>query len=227
MKLFLNSLLLLTLMLSANCHKPLDVNSDFEAQYGSEIEKMRAQREMMKNSMDIMAQQAPAMPPQTIARENYQMDPALAKSNKLPDDMFQISYNTELYPPFRIIGSEFDAIKIPKTDAYGVNTEVTNKSYLLVEASSIQKSVNQINAQRSPDMIANSEAMIEKAKRIEREKRGINFASEIISNKKSAKEAKMVNENKEVVVYSMIIEDKNKKNKSIFGSSPEKKSVKN
>ena len=76
-------------------------------------------------------------------------------------------------------------------------------------------------------MIANSEAMIEKAKRIEREKRGINFASEIISNKKSAKEAKMVNENKEVVVYSMIIEDKNKKNKSIFGSSPEKKSVKN
>jgi len=230
MKILFNIIFFLLLLLNTSCRKTVDINSDFEAQYGSEIEKMRAQRDMMKSAMEMAPQSSPQNSPLAInkdfAYESYQAPIVLQKPSKLPDDMFLITYDTQNYPAFRVIGGEFDAIKIPQEDAYGVKTEVTNKPYLLVEAPSIQKSVDRINEDRDVANIARSEAEIEKAKKADREKRAINFLALKDDKKEDAKEVKTNSENKEVVVYSMIVEDKNKKGMGFFGSSS-KKSVKN
>ncbi len=69
--------------------------------------------------------------------------------NSLPPDIFEPPYNLALYPPFQKIGAEFDVIKIPNRDRFGVNTELSSKEYLLVGNNSLQRSIDKINSSKT------------------------------------------------------------------------------
>ena len=94
-------------------------------------------------------------------------------SNSLPDDMFYITYNTQLSPPFRRAGREFDLVNIPEYDAYGVRTEMSDKKYLLAGNNSVQRSVDEINATRSRDDIEISQILIKERRAEKRQKKTI------------------------------------------------------
>ena len=92
-------------------------------------------------------------------------------SSQFPQGMFDLRYRTRLSPPFRKSGFEFDRIKVPMKDAYGVKTEMSEKEYLLVGNESLQKNVDQINSQRSEDDIDNSEILIKEQKWLKRRRK--------------------------------------------------------
>ncbi len=110
---------------------------------------------------------------------------ALAQS-RLPEDMFDITYNTELSQPFIFSGIEFDLINIPAHDAYGVNSNLSEKQYALAGNSSLQKNVDQVLASRSHDDIEFSETLVREQKQLQREQKIINiFGSETLPSEKT------------------------------------------
>jgi hypothetical protein len=103
------------------------------------------------------------------AREVYQAVPSA--SSRLPDDMFYITYNTQVHPPFSRIGKEFDQINIPRYDAYGVKTEMSEKIYLLAGNGNLQKTIDEVRNSRTADDPEISKILIEEANRIQNNKR--------------------------------------------------------
>ncbi len=81
--------------------------------------------------------------------ETYEQATQSGVINKLPPDIFEISYNTRLSPPFKRLGQEFDKIQIPSADVYGISSSNNEKSYLLASRSSIQKAISIIKSQRA------------------------------------------------------------------------------
>lgn len=105
--------------------------------------------------------------------EVYEQGVASRRSNALPEDMFEITYNVALYPPFRVSGKEFDAIKVPPADVYGVPTEMSSKSYLLAGNDSLQRNIDKINSEKSADDIEISETLIKEQKQLKRKEKMI------------------------------------------------------
>ena len=175
-------------------------NDVFERKYGKEVEKIRATRSPMQQvSKEITTIQPPTEDElrtmNNKAGDNYYAYTDVSKfgekvpqnylpngefyeatrgnnpSNSLPQNMFQVSYNTTLHPPFRRFGVEFDRIVIPASDVYGVKTEMSEKSYLLAGNSSLQKNVDQINAEKTAEDIEMSEILIDEQKQLRRKQR--------------------------------------------------------
>lgn len=96
----------------------------------------------------------------------YQQGKNAPKS--VPDNMFSIPYQTRLSPAFRKSGFEFDLIKIPPRDSYGVITAMSEKKYPLVGNASLQKNIDKIKAEKSAEDIANSEILIKEQKQLRR-----------------------------------------------------------
>ncbi len=175
-------------------------NAVFDKKYGKEVEKIRATRAPTQEiNKEITTIQPPTEDemrainnksgdnyyaytdvskfgekgPQNYLPngEFYEASRSKNPSNTLPPNMFQVSYNTALHPPFRRFGAEFDRIVIPTSDVYGVKTEMSEKSYLLAGNNSLQKNIDQINAEKTAEDIEMSEALINEQKQLRRKQR--------------------------------------------------------
>jgi hypothetical protein len=175
-------------------------NAVFDKKYGKEVEKIRATRAPTQEiNKEITTIQPPTEDemrainnksgdnyyayndvskfgekgPQNYLPngEFYEASRGKNPSNTLPPNMFQVSYNTALHPPFRRFGAEFDRIVIPTSDVYGVKTEMSEKSYLLAGNNSLQKNIDQINAEKTAEDIEMSEALINEQKQLRRKQR--------------------------------------------------------
>ncbi len=186
---FLASLLQLTQACSSS-----NINDGFEKKYGKEVKKIKAERvptEQNNKEVTILTTPTPAeiesysssplnyYPYADISKfgeklpqnylptaEIYEQSKANNPANSLPPNIFEISYNTNPYPPFQKAGFEFDTIKIPPSDIYGVKTAMTEKPYLLAGGDSLQKSVDQINSERTAEDIEMSQALIREQKQL-------------------------------------------------------------
>lgn len=122
--------------------------------------------------------------------EVYEQNHGNNPSDYLPPNIFEISYNLELNPPFRKIGMEFDLIDIPDSDAYGIHTATSEKSYLLPDKDSLQTSIALIKSQRtSKDIELSIKLINEKKLAIQKQK------MQIFSDDKNSL-SKFVNEEK-------------------------------
>ena len=105
--------------------------------------------------------------------EVYQKSEVFNPTKRLPEDMFYLSYNTDLYPPFSRSGLEFDNIKVPNKDVYGVKTELAEKQYLLAGNGAIQKTVDDIHSKRKKEDVEFSKILIKEQKRLRRREKMI------------------------------------------------------
>lgn len=99
------------------------------------------------------------------------LERARASGANLPDDVFDIVYNTTVSPPFAKSGAEFDNINIPAYDAYGVRTEMSEKEYLFAGNDSLQKNLDQINSNRTPQDIEASTTIIKEQRQLKKEQK--------------------------------------------------------
>ena len=195
------ALLLLTSSCTWSSSKEVNVyNAVFDKKYGKEVDKIRATRAPTQEiNKEITTIQPPTEDEMRAinnkAGNNYYAYTDVSKfgekgpqnylpngefyeasrnnnpSNTLPPNMFQVSYNTTLHPPFRRFGVEFDRIVIPASDVYGVKTEMSEKSYVLAGNNSLQKNVDQINAEKTAEDIEMSETLINEQKQLRRKQR--------------------------------------------------------
>lgn len=100
--------------------------------------------------------------------EAYEQNRARSPSNSLPPDVFEVSYNIGIHPPFRKVGAEFDGINIPESDIYGVKTKALEKPYLLVGNNSLQKNIDHIEAARTAEDVEFSEILMKEQKQLRR-----------------------------------------------------------
>lgn len=175
------------------------VNATFEKKFGGEVKKVNADRVSTAASDKVTIMQSPA---EEIAKvnlaenqnynyvevnkfsdkqpeiylpngESYEQTRFTGPANSVPQDLFEISYNLGLYPAFRRVGAEFDRIAVPSQDVYGVKTEMSEKSYLLAGNNALQKSIDQINADKTSDDIDNTQIVIREQKQLRRQQRMI------------------------------------------------------
>jgi len=191
-----NIIVLFLISFLFSCVSSPDVNFVFEQEYGQEIEqikKMRANVDVKDpnqvfefvppNAQEVLNEQVEknsyvpfsdvrkfGESPQSTylpAAEVYEQTKKGSQNQLLPD-MFYISYGTDLHSSFQRIGVEFDAIDIPQEDAYGVKTEMSQKTYLLAGNDSLKGSVDEINNSRKKEDYEISEILIKEQKQINR-----------------------------------------------------------
>ena len=119
--------------------------------------------------------------------ETYEQARARKDLNFLPENVFEVSYDTNLNPSFSKFGAEFDAIAIPPYDVYGVKTKLENKPYLLAGNKFLQNSIDQISSQKTEEEIEISEILIKEQKKINLEQRMIEVSDEEKLEKSSSK----------------------------------------
>jgi hypothetical protein len=119
--------------------------------------------------------------------EIYEQARVKKNLNSLPENVFEVSYDTNLYPSFSKFGAEFDAIAIPPYDVYGVKTKLENKPYLLAGNKFLQNSIDQISSQKTEEEIEISEILIKEQKKINLEQRMIEVSDEESLEKGSSK----------------------------------------
>ncbi len=173
-------------------------NKIFEKKYGAEVLKIQAERtppkekpQMMHSSppsaaevQEILARDQDFYPYVDIAKfgekfpqsyapnaETYEQLRAANPSNSLPPNIFEVTYNTALYPPFQRIGAEFDTIQVPVADVYGVKTAMSDKAYLLAGGDAMKRSIDLINNEKTAQDVEISEVLIKEKKRLERERK--------------------------------------------------------
>lgn len=95
-------------------------------------------------------------------------------SNSVPNGIFDIVYNTDLHPPFRKAGIEFDNIQIPDRDSYGVSTQTSQKSYIFVGNDTLQKNIDHVNRTRTKEDLEVIQEFISEKKNIRRQKQAKN-----------------------------------------------------
>jgi hypothetical protein len=140
--------------------------------------------------------------------ETYEQARAQKNLNSLPENLFEVSYDTNLYPSFSKFGAEFDAIIIPPHDVYGVKTKLENKPYLLAGNKFLQKSIDQINSEKTKEDIEMSEILIKEQKKINLERRMIEVSDEESFENSSSK--KMAIKKDKPTDKNKVITDKNK-----------------
>ncbi len=214
----ISSLLFAICFLTSCFSKTLpNVNSDFEKKYGKEVEKMRLERASDPSANSINVSQSPFAsdfiakdseyyayvdvnrfndrPPEVYLPngESYELTQRSGPENSVPPDIFEIRYNLGIYSAFRVLGAEFDRIRIPPQDVYGVKTPMSDKEYLLAGNNALQRSIDNIEANKNSIDIENSEIIVRerKAARIKAQMKK-NFGDDevriISSNQKEKKE---------------------------------------
>ncbi len=203
-----------------SCEKVKNPNEAFQKKYGLEVERMRLSRQPLQQAQqEVMNSYPPskeeveeylsksseyqpyvdiAQIGQNVLRqhlpnqETYEQNSKNNPSNKLPPNIFELAYNINPYPPFQSNGSEFDEIFIPDFDSYRVPTAMLDKSYLLAGIDSVQKSIDQINTQRTASEIDISQTLIEEKKQLKRKMNAEKFLDEesLIEERQSEKNGK-------------------------------------
>lgn len=184
-----------------SCSSPQNINEVFEQKFGKQVGKIKAERTPPKGSKgEVISSPVPVLndlhdsdssgqnknyyayvdvtkfhekTPQYYFPngESYEQEAAKNPSNSLPQNMFDVSYNTALYPPFRRIGAEFDRIEVPEKDAYGVKTAMSEKPYLLAGNDSLKRNIDQIISEKNADEIEFSETLIREQKQLKRKEK--------------------------------------------------------
>lgn len=201
------SLLFLTTALASCFSKTApNVNAQFEEKYGKEVAKMRLERAVDPSANSVNVTQSPyatdMMRPENdyyayvdVNRfndrapevylpngESYEQTRRSGPADSVPPDIFDINYNLGIYSAFRTLGAEFDRIYIPPQDVYGVKTRMSDKEYLLAGNNSLQRSIDNIEANKSATDIENSKIIIQE-RRVARIKAQMkkNFGSDEVS----------------------------------------------
>lgn len=173
------------LFVACSSEKLPDSNKTFNEKYAVEVQKIKAVRveQISSKSQERMNFNAPLDQDLSRYTNNNVTVPEYYTTRQFANqvlndpgfnsqiEMFENSYNPSIRTPFRKIGAEFDAIDIPSKDAYGVNSGMSDKEYLLVSRKLLQKNVDQINVERSGNDIKNSEILIEEGREIKRKER--------------------------------------------------------
>ncbi len=197
--LFLDNFLLLLLCLCLfSCKKKNLINEAFKEKYGQEIERIKNDRtptqdvkigtkynfesssfenttKASERVVDLEQQYAnvdvqeysEVKPKQFFPNSNVYAEGKSAQS--LPDNIFDLSYNTTLSPPFKPVKSAFDLVQIPSYDYYGVRTSLEEKQYGITGNNYLQKNIDEINAKRSKEDIEISKILIEEQKKLKRQ----------------------------------------------------------
>ncbi len=101
--------------------------------------------------------------------QTYQEGLKNSAQYKIPDDIFDIKYNTSNHPPFQITGIDFDIIVVPQKDAFGVSSSLNEKQYPIVGNNYVTRNVNSIMRNRSEEDIEFTEELITQQKLIRKQ----------------------------------------------------------
>lgn len=200
------AILFLCSLFSCASSETIEINKNFDEKYGKQVEKIRIDRTPAPQTKkelnyyrapteDEVAQEAvlkldyfpyidisqfdekqrqPFMP----NAEVYEQSRANNPEKTLPPNIFEVSYDTRLNPPFQRFGAEFDVIDVPSADVYGVKTEMSEKNYLLAGGDAMQRSVDTIEANRTKDDVEISEIIIREKKQMMRKNKMIKIFGE-------------------------------------------------
>lgn len=94
-----------------------------------------------------------------------------SSERKLPEDMFDLTYNTTLNQPFVTSGLEFDAIIIPRYDYYGIASTLNEKSYLLAGNKILQQNIDDLTKSQSEEDIELSEILIKEQRQLKKQQK--------------------------------------------------------
>lgn len=197
--------------LSISCQPKLeDMNEDFTKKYGSQVDLINNVRTPpgvpVDPLKDVRYSRAPT--PEQVAIETandyYHYVDVTSFGEKVPqiylpntefygqaqskpaaaplDDIFEIKYNTALYPPFRRIGAEFDVIKIPPYDVYGVKTAMSDKTYLLPGGEAVQGAVDNIEDNKAGHDDEIAATLVAEKKQILRKKKSAKMLGEQLNS---------------------------------------------
>lgn len=214
---------LLVIFLISSCGSKPTVNTDFEMKYGKSIEEIQAQRmePQQRRFMNVVPSNQSSdwrdenfdpnsyFPHADMSHFDKKKLPQVFTPNgqesrvyvgeKIPDDMFVISYNLKNHSPYKKIGAEFDGIEIPDEDFYQVKTESSDKSYLLVKDDQIRNNLARTRKERSDQDIKNSEVIIAEYKEKTREEKMLNIFDEKKTEEVKKSEAKKLEEKKKKI----------------------------
>lgn len=195
------SLIFLQVICSCSPSHSVDskANQSFREKYGKEIKRLNANRTVPKQQAQSLKNFAPTLPEETryeVGGYNTDVEQSYAnvdadeyldskarqffpdasnlaakKNQQFPDDVFVMTYNTNLNSQFIKYGAEFDYINVPPYDVYGVRTKMSDKEYLLVGNNSLQKNIDQINNSRSASDVNISEILIKEQRQLKRKRR--------------------------------------------------------
>jgi hypothetical protein len=190
---FLRIIFFLTLLLTSCVREP-DINNNFQMKYGEEVERLKVNRNLQGSQIisasssvpsqaEILSAEGDFQPYVDIAKfgekspqegiqrnETYDLSKTISDAG-LDPDVFDLNYNLASHLPFRRIGIEFDNIKIPKVDAYGVETEIAAKTYITPGGNALQKTVDSINENKDEDDLRNSYALVGEKKKLARKRK--------------------------------------------------------
>jgi len=199
-----------------------DVNEDFTKKYGSQVDLIKNVRTPPDAGIDPLKQvrYSSAPTPEQVAvdtaGEYYPYVDITSFGEKVPqvylpgaevygqgksktsgafpDDIFEIKYNTALYPPFRRIGAEFDVIRIPPYDVYGVKTAMSDKTYLLPGGQAVQGAVDNIEDNKSAHDDEIAATLVAEKKQILRKKKAIKMLGEQVNFEEEKSKEKTTSE---------------------------------
>lgn len=177
--------LLTILLIISSCKTFTNPNENFQGKFEEQLEMMRLQRTLFDGdisessappTMEELIKQNPNAAPYVDVKkfgeqpsqnfinnlETYDLSAPLPGG--LPSDVFEIKYNLALYPAFRRVGLEFDTIRVPRYDAYGVPTRMSDKNYSLLGGRILQKTVDEIHRDKASYDNEISEILIAKRK---------------------------------------------------------------
>lgn len=190
----LSSLLVLAIT-TLSCSTP----TVFKEKYGKEVEKINAARIPQKTlGKEVMYSSPPTQEEwakMTSQEQNenkysyvnvdrfdsekkylpdkdyYDQMQAYNPSNLIPTDLFKTKYSTILASKFRHTGAEFDTIKTPSYDAYGISALLSQKPYILVGNDVLQSSLDIVDQKRNRIDIMASKIIISEQKDLRHKQR--------------------------------------------------------
>lgn len=199
------NLLLLLGTLSSCVSSDNSINNSFVKKYGKKVKEINSDR-VLKTNENLVVSTPPSkeeIQDYIASQEKYQgyvpiynvgeyvpkqMSPNSLTSNDLaannpanavPFDIFEVKYNTNLHPPFKYTGIEFDMVAVPTQDAFGNLSQVNEKKYQMIANKDLQNSIERINQDRDNDHIEYSKILIiEKKQQIRKRKNEQIFGSE-------------------------------------------------
>lgn len=166
------------------------INNSFVKKYGKKVKEINSDR-VLKNNEQLVVSKPPSkeeIQDYIASQEKYQgyvpiynvgeyvpkqMSPNSSTVNELarnnpanavPYDIFEVKYNTNLHPPFKYTGIEFDMVVVPTQDAFGNLSKVNDKKYQMIANKDLQNSIERINKDRNSDHIEYSKILITEKK---------------------------------------------------------------
>ena len=184
------------LFCSCTSSKSDKVNSNFLKQYGDHIEKINSQRDEMRMSGEQKQSDKNLKDPEIPNIENSESSESALIDNsqtatfktkqdflpngdtllqnqvrQFPEDMFLVNYNMQNFPDsYGRSRLSFDDITIPSRDAFGVETDLGEKNYQLINHKILQRDIDfakQLSGKEDREI---SSQLIEEEKQAKRKK---------------------------------------------------------